>query len=192
MAITFSKLIGDKELAKAFAAMPKKLQRSIIQRGARPALNVVKAEAQRNVRAIRVASGIMAVEQQKRDAKGKFLTKEQRSLQPSTLRNDIAQSMVVSTTRPRGRRKLYGARLKVQYPKRKGNTMVGIARVALAHLLEWGFKHKAAGRKIAGHYYMTHAFVSVRPRAEAMMRRAVQMFIQDPTIKAKEMRRLLG
>ena len=173
--------------------MPKKLQRSIIQRGARPALNEVKREAQRNVRAIRVASGIVAVEQQKRDASGRFLTKEQRALMPSTLRDDIARSMVVSTIRPRkSNGGAFGARLKIQYPKRKGNELVGIARVALAHLLEWGFKHKRSGRQVEGHLYMTRAFVTVRPRAEAMMRKAVQLFINDPSIKAKELRKLLS
>lgn len=187
MSVTVAKIDFDlaagRALERALAQLPPRVQRSIVQKAARPALQMIRRDAASRVRSIKVASGVAA---QRRDASGRLLSAKELAAQggPGT-RDSIARAMKIATKKPR--RGIVGARLRVVYPRRKGNRIEGHQKAAVAHLMEWGFTH-IGGAKVAGHLFMTKALDANRSRAVDMIRRAIAALLRDPGIRAKQLR----
>lgn len=180
-------MVGDKALYDVFKHMPKKLQRSLVQKAARPGLQLIRKDAASLVRSIQVSSGVAS---QMRDENGRFLSVA-KVIEKGGFgtRESIARAMKVGTRKPR--RGVVGAFLRITYQRRTKNNPAPEHRASVGHLLEWGFDHRS-GKSVKGHGFMTRAFEQNRARAEAMFVRVIQALIRDPKVKVGSIARMKG
>jgi hypothetical protein len=170
---------GAEELIAAFGALGGRAQQNLYRRAIRPGLMAIAKEARALTHNVPVRSG-----QESRESKGD---------EDGSLRDEVARAIKLRVG-VKAKKGVYG-NVAVRYPKRARNeNRLGKDRkAALAHLLEWGFTLKTAWRgyprkqpiEIEGAEFMTSAFERVGPRAERMIRAALQELIRNPGIGKK-------